>query len=274
MPSTHQFEHLLLVRREDGPARYGRPRFIESALTKTNRVNRSAHSIKLGGQVGTVTANWRTKRDARTQAGLPAIDKGIPLLLQIDPVLDIDDLRHFFGFEIISEEDDGFVIVASEDESLAYFQQRLNDFIGSVEGSTGIAKIHELREDLTNEERLQRILTERLFAELPRLDTDAPYIVDVSISCQGNWILPKKPKRGRLTDKTWAKKEAEWSQARSKAYEQWDTLKDERLATVQHFIDFYHGEITGDAAPNSDVPPDYFELRVRLPGRGLKDLVL
>src|SRR5690606_37615175 len=109
-----------------------------------------------------------------------------------DPVLDIDDLRHHFGFEIISEQDDGFVIVASEDESLAYFQQKLNDFIGSIEesvkGSAGIAKIHELRQDLTHEERLQRILTERLFAELPLLDTDAPYLVDVSISCQGNWI--------------------------------------------------------------------------------------
>ncbi|MGC1723625.1 MAG: S8 family peptidase [Isosphaeraceae bacterium] len=278
MPGAHQFEHLPLVRREDGPARYPRPRFVESPLTKTNRTDRGVHSTKLGGQVGAVTTNWKTKRDARTDAGLPAIDKGIPLLLQIDPTLDIDDLRHFFGFEIISEQDDGFVIVASEDESLAYFQQKLTEFIGTVggpiKGSAGIAKIHELREDLTSEERLQRILNERLFAELPQLDTGAPYVVDVSISCQGNWILPRKPKRGRRTDKTWAKKEADWSQARNKAYEQWDRLKDERLGTVEHFIEFYHGEITGDAAPNSDVPPDYFELRARLPGRGLKDLIL
>ena len=153
MPGAHQFEHLPLVRREDGPARYPRPRFVESPLTKTNRTDRGVHSTKLGGQVGAVTTNWKTKRDARTDAGLPAIDKGIPLLLQIDPTLDIDDLRHFFGFEIISEQDDGFVIVASEDESLAYFQQKLTEFIGTVggpiKGSAGIAKIHELREDLT-----------------------------------------------------------------------------------------------------------------------------
>lgn len=281
MPGPHQFEHLPLVRREDGPARYARPRFVESQLTKDNRAtqaSRGAHSGKLRGQVTTVTGNWIAQRDARTAAGLPQIDKGIPLLLQIDPVLDIDDLRHYFGFEIISEQDDGFVIVASEDESLAYFQQKLNDFIGSIEesvkGSAGIAKIHELRQDLTQEERLKRILSEQLFAELPVLDTDAPYIVDVSISCQGNWILPKKPKKGRLTDKTYARKEAEWSQKRTEAYEQWDKLKDERLGTVRQFIDFYHGEITGDAAPNSDVPPDYFELRIRIPGRGLRDMVL
>src|SRR5579872_1665451 len=155
MPGGHQFEHLPLVRREDGPARYARPRFLETNLTRSNRANRGAHSGKLGGQVSTITTNWQTKREARTQAGLPKIDKGIPLLLQIDPVLDIDDLRHYFGFEIIYEQDDGFVIVASEDESLAYFQQKLNDFIGSIEGSAGIAKIHELREDLTSEERLK-----------------------------------------------------------------------------------------------------------------------
>ena len=279
MPANHAFEHLPLVRREDGPARYARPRFSDSPQTITNRTNRGVHSASLNGQVTSVTANWRTKLDARTQAGLPAIDKGIPLLLQIDPTLDIDDLRQHFGFEIISEQDDGFVIVASEDESLAYFQRKLNEFIGTIEGpirgSAGIAKIHKLREDLTSEERLQRILTERLFAELPLLDTDEQYIVDVSISCQGNWTLPKKPKRGRkYTEKTWAKKEAEWSQDRNEAYENWDQLKDQRLATVQTFIEFYHGEITGDAAPNSDVPPDYFELRVRLPGRGLKDLIL
>ena len=274
MPEQHQFEHLPLVRREDGPARYARPRFVESDLTKDHRSNRGAHSGSLRSQVATVSANWKTQRNARAAAGLPKIDRGIPLLLQIDPVLDIDDLRHHFRFEVISEQDDGFGIVASEDESLAYFQDKLDDFIGSIDGSAGIAMIHELRQDLTQEERLRRILTDLLFAELPLLDTDTLYIVDVSISCQGNWVLPKKPKKGRLTDKIYAKKEAEWSQARNEAYEQWDILKDERLDTIKKFVDFYQGEITGDAAPNSDVPPDYFELRVKLPGRGLKDMVL
>ena len=114
MPEQHQFEHLPLVRREDGPARYARPRFVESDLTKDHRSNRGAHSGSLRSQVATVSANWKTQRNARAAAGLPKIDRGIPLLLQIDPVLDIDDLRHHFRFEVISEQDDGFVIVASE----------------------------------------------------------------------------------------------------------------------------------------------------------------
>jgi hypothetical protein len=162
MPGPHQFEHLPLVRREDGRARYARPVFSESQTTKDARANRGGHSSRLRGQVSTISTNWKTQRDARAAAGLPKIDAGIPLLLQIDPVLDIDDLRHYFGFEIISEQDDGFVIVASEDESLAYFRQRLNEFVDSIKGSGGIAKIHALRQDLTQEERLRRILTERI----------------------------------------------------------------------------------------------------------------
>jgi hypothetical protein len=91
---------------------------------------------------------------------------------------------------------------------------------------------------------------------------------------KGNWVLPKLRKRGRLTDRTWAKVEAEWSQARNIAYQKWDELKDERMTAVDEFVRFYRGEIIRDVAPNSDSPPDYFELRLRLPGRGLKDLIL
>lgn len=137
MPGPHQFEHLPLVRREDGRARYARPVFSESQTTKDARANRGGHSSRLRGQVSTISTNWKTQRDARAAAGLPKIDAGIPLLLQIDPVLDIDDLRHYFGFEIISEQDDGFVIVASEDESLAYFRQRLSTNSSTV--SRGLA---------------------------------------------------------------------------------------------------------------------------------------
>ena len=270
----HQFEHLALVRREDGPARYGKPRFVETDQAKSNRANRQTHRAALDAQVTSISARWKLQRDARTAAGLPEINAGIPLLVQIDDTLDIDDLRHHFGFEIVSEQDDGFVIVASEDQSLDFFQKKLDDFVGRVQGSTGIAKILAIREDLTQEERLRRILTETLYAELPDLDTDASYIIDVSVSCQGNWVVPKKPKRGHLTEKTWARKELEWSQARAEAFDKWDALQEERLQSIREFIRSYDGEITGNTAPNSDTPPDYFELRIQISGRGLKDLIL
>lgn len=103
MPEKQVFDYLPLLRRSDGAARYPRPRFQDSQQTQDNRTNRSGHSAHLGGQAAAVTGNWQSQQTTRVQEGLPSIGDGIPLLLQIDETLDIDDLRSFFRFEIISE---------------------------------------------------------------------------------------------------------------------------------------------------------------------------
>jgi hypothetical protein len=275
MAAGHQFEHLPLILRGRGPARLGKP--PDSAeTTSENRENRAGHGRQLGANATEVSAAWQTRRADRMGQGLPAI-AGIPLLLRIDPALDVDSLRHFFKFEIVSEEEDGFVIVASEDVSLAGFQQRLTDFARGATGSATVASIHELRQDPTQEERLRRILSEVLLNEWPTLVGDALYVVDVGIACVGDWQIRKKPKRGRLTDATWARKEAGWSRERAEAYDRWDALRETRVNDVSRIIGHYGTEILGnyhDAALDPAVLPDSFTLRLRIPGRGLKDLTL
>jgi len=186
MPENQVFEYLPLLRRSDGAARYQQPRFLDSKQTQDNRTNRSGHSARLGGQVATLTGNWQSQQTARGQIGLPSIGDGIPLLLQIDNTLDIDDLRSFFRFEIISEEDDGFVIVASEDKTLDFFQDKLRDFVGSIDGSAGIARIHELSTDTTQEDRLKRILSEQLFLELLQVSTNAQHSSNLEL--MSSWL--------------------------------------------------------------------------------------
>ncbi len=277
MPGPRQFEHLPLILRERGPARFPPAPQAPDPTTTNNRINRAGHSGGLRTHATTVVTSWQTRQAQRLADGLPTIDAGIPLLLKIDPSLDLDGLRHFFQFEIVSEQEDGFVIVASEDISLASFQQKLNDFVANISGSANVARIHELLEDPTQEERLRRILTDILFNEWPALGDDQLYICDVSISCSGTWQIPKKPKRGRLTDEKWARREAEWSQARNNAYDQWDALKEQRLDNVREIIAHYQGEILlniDDAPVDAPTLPDSFTLRLKLPGKGLKDLVL
>lgn len=278
MPPDHRFEYLPLVLRDTGPARFPRPNFTESPKTQLNRVNRGAHGHALQATAASVSTAWKRRREQREEDGLPEAGAGIPLLLKIDPTLDIDALRATFEFEIVSEEEDGFVIVASEDLSLAHFQQKLSDFVASVEGSSSVAKILDLRGDLTQDERLRRILSEALYLEWPEIPDDADYICDVSIACVGNWDIPKRPSRNpRWKAETWAKKENEWSQKRLSAYEKWDQLKDERLSTVEEIIHHYRGEILlniDDEAVDAPSFPDSFTLRLRLPGKGLKDVVL
>lgn len=278
MPPNHQFEYLPLVLREHGPARFPRVPQDEDPATASNKTSRTGHAGSLRAHSTSVSTNWKTRQEVRVHDGLPAIDVGVPLLLRIDPSLDLDDLRRQFKFEIVSEQEDGFVIVASEDVDLGLFQQKLTDFVGTIRGSANVARIHELREDLTQEERLKLILTETLVQEWPTIADDSLYICDVSITCVGDWEVPRKPKRNpRWKDETWARIENRWSSGRLEAYDKWDKLKDRRLAAIRDIINYYQAEILMDV-DNADTQaltlPDSFTLRLKISGKGLKDLVL
>ena len=200
------------------------------------------------------------------------------MLLRIDTSLNLDDLRRQFKFEIVSEQEEGFVIVVSEDVNLTDFQQKLTDFTTGITGSANIAKIHELRADLTQGERLRLILTDILFNEWATIADDSPYVCDVSVTCVGNWDVPPKPSQNpRWKPETWARKENEWSNRRLDAYDKWEELKDQRLDAVREIIRHYEGEILLNI-DNVDSEalslPDSFTLRLKISGKGLKDLVL
>ena len=276
MSPTHGFEYLPLVLRERGPARFPPAPQPEDPTTADNKANRVAHAGGLKSRCSSISTNWEARQGGRVQGGLPAIDAGIPLLLRIDTSLGPRRTARQFSFEIVSEQEDGFVIVASEDVNLAEFRQKLDDFVGSISGSSNVAKIHELREDLTQEERLRLILTDALLQEWPTIADDAVYVCDVSITCVGNWEVPKKPGRDpRWKDETWARKENTWSTARLEAYEKWDALKDERLGAIHGIIDHYQAEILMDV-DNGDTEaltlPDSFTLRLKISGKDSRTL--
>jgi hypothetical protein len=280
MAAEHRFEHLALVLRTRGPARL-RGGDEADAATAANKQNRTGHSSALQSGVTSALTHWESRQARRDQEGLPSIEAGIPLLLKIDTSLDMEDLRHYFAFEIVSEQEDGFVIVASEDLELTTFQQKLSDFVTSVKGSASVAKIHELRDDPTQEERLGRILSEALLAEWHAMDNDNKYIVDVSVACTGNWQISRRPKepkrRSKAAVERWAAKEEKWRRDRGDAYGRWDQLKEDRLQGVKAIVDHYAGEelLSVDGQPRGVASlPDCFTLRLRLPAKGLKDLVL
>jgi hypothetical protein len=198
--------------------------------------------------------------------------------LRIDASLDVDALRHFFQFEVVSEEEEGFVIVASEDISLAAFREKIEQFSTGIRGSGSVAQVHALNSEPDQQERLRLILSDRLLSEWPTMNDQDVYIVDVGISCTGTWQIPPKPKRGkRATDEQWARTEAEWAEQRLNAYIRWDKLREQRAEQVEEFISHYEGEILGnfDGFDNdASILPDSFTLRVRITAAGLKDLVL
>ena len=280
MPRADNFGHLPLLLRYRGKARLrggGSP----SPQTLANKgVQRQAHSLALNTAVQSLTSNWQARKDHRQAAGatLPDIPAGIPVLLQIDPGLDLDSLRDKFEFEIVAEQEEGFVIVASEDIQLAAFRAMVEGFAVTVHGSATIAQVHTLFDDPNQTERLGRILSEHLMNSWGTIAEDQLYIVDIGIACSGSREIPSRPIRGkRVTDAQWAMKEYEWSEKRASAYTEWDDIKIERETSIQYFAEFYQAEIlhlVDSADFEAGVLPDSFTVRLKISGKGLKDFVL
>ena len=115
MATGHQFEHLPLLLRYRGRAKL-RGGGTPAPQTTANRgANRAAHSTSLRASAQSLSANWRTQGTQRQAQDLPLLPAGKPILVEVDPGLDLDVLRDKFAFEIVAEQDEGFVLVASED---------------------------------------------------------------------------------------------------------------------------------------------------------------
>lgn len=276
MADQHSFEHLPLLLRYQGRARL-QGGGSQSPQTRVNRNAREGHSESLRNASKSLTATWEQRHAQRQEQALPVIPQGIPILLQVDPSLDLDVLREKFAFEIVAEQEEGYVIVASEDIELTSFLEMVNGFAVQVHGSATIASVHRLFDDPNQTDRLRRILSDFLFEEWGRINDAQQYIVDIGIACTGTKEIPSLPKRGkRDKDADWARKERDWSQARTDAYNEWDEIKVARETEIERFVEFYGAEILHlvDGAAFDAVLPDSFTVRVRIVGRGLKDFVL
>lgn len=275
MGAGHGFQHLPLLLRYHGPARLKGGGSL-SPVTQANREARNDHSVALQTAAGVLSAVWKDRKAEREQQQLPVMPAGIPVLLQVDPSLDLELLRQRFSFEVVAEQEDGYVIVASEDIDLTAFLKLAENFAGEVYGSAAVAQVHRLFDD--PEQRLQRLLSDRLRVEWANIKDDALYTIDVGISCSGTVQIPNPPTRDkRDSDATWAEKEFQWSQARNNAYNRWDEIKSEREDEVSNFANAYGAEILQliDGAPyEAAVLPDSFTVKVRINGKGLRDFVL
>lgn len=286
-PANNPFPHLTLVLRYDGAARFPQQSRKGDPRTKIAQANRATHSGSLQSAAANVSSAWKLRIADREKEDLPTLPKGVPLLLEVDTMLDLDELRKRFGFEVVSEEEDGFVIVASEDLDLNEFNKKLAEFAGRVIGSGSIAHVYNLHEDLDQSKRLAIVLSERLQEIWPKLDDEGDYVVDVGVSCSGDFQIPPRPNhpnRGRReSDKAWAKRQndyatrfKEWTNARTDAYVRWDELSDQRNEEIGSFVEAYQGEVLDQfGTPHSEKAlAEEFTLRIRIKGKGLRDLVL
>lgn len=259
----------------------GRPKLNgrgqESEKTLKNLQNRKEHSEFLKGKTNSFMSYWKDNIKTREEEKLPPLPKGIPLLLEIDPHTDIDYLRSTFGFEIVSEHDDGYVIVACDDIDFKQFLKKIEGFANETWGTGNTAKIHDLHVDDSQEERLKRLLTEDLLQMWGKIEDQIEYIVDVGIECLGTITLPNPVERKDDETEIHYKQRLEnYHRRMDEAYIAWDNLKMEREEALEKFVYDYQGEILsyidGENLGHSDLP-DSFTSRIKINGKGLRDLV-
>lgn len=274
MPPNVEFQHLPLpFILSDRAFLKGGGKQPEQYLN--NRDNRVQHGNALALAARNIATFWGERQRARSAQELPSLPVGVPILLKVEPDIDLDFLRSTFGFEIVSEQEDGYVIVSSEEINLATFVEKVEAFARN-EGRTGnSAKVYEVLEDRTLETRLERLLSEKLREQWPHINDHTEYVVDFGIECVGTIVLSElKPKTDDENDLQYEMRKRRWEQKKSEAYEKWDELRIEREEQFITIVESYEGEVLDLIDGVAIFLPDSFSVRVRISGVGLKDLVL
>ncbi len=276
-----EFPHLNLLEVRRGPARLTGFRDPDERAA-ANRANRPAHSGQLLSGLSRVTAHRLELTAQRELAGLPAIPGGMPFLVQVTDSSVLEFLAKKLGIEVVAEYSDGFVIVATQDVNLAEFQAIVREFEQSAHGSGLAASVLAVFDDGSSEERVRRILTESLHPQWPLPDGQI-YILEVSVQTAGLvgsfGSKPVEPRKNEQPEQFAARLHA-WEQERDRTMAAWEEVRMQREAALESLVRAYQGEfLTGfiDSIPaeaeHFAAFPDSFSARIRMSGKGFKDLV-
>jgi hypothetical protein len=142
--------HLELLLRATGRARLSGGGGL-SKQTKENSKDPPAHAARIRDEASNAISDWTERQEQRATQQLPPLPKGVPLLVKIDEKAALDFVRNAFGFEVLCEHEDGYLLVATEDVDLRNLEEVLNKFIARERGGGSAAKLHGV---LTEEGRL------------------------------------------------------------------------------------------------------------------------
>jgi hypothetical protein len=275
------FPHLRLLAIERGRAKLqggGK----EAPEVKANKANRHQHAGLIRQKLGDITAYWQRVQLDREQRGLPPIPGGIPFLLRIPERAEelLYRLEKDFGVTIVAQFEEGFLMVASEDISLAAFQQLTTEFENEVHGATAMASILDVYDDGRSDDRLKKILSPELFAIWPLVDTNT-YILDVSIQTAGLGTEVSNPpkKRKKETQEEFEHRKQEWEAEWRATEVKWDEKQIETEDDLGKFLRPYGGQIIDQVGGQPTVEggvvklPDSFSVRIRMSGQGFIDLI-
>lgn len=278
MAQTNPFPHINLKLVKDAPPRKPDPfSRTDNPRTANNKQQRIQHSQSLNYAVNNLQEKWKQTNKQRLEDNLPDIPEVLSIFLRIDPTnstLPLEDLRKF-GIEVISELEDGFIIGASADITVSDLRAKIQKFANGKQNN--VASLWEILQGTAW--RPENILSPQLLEYWPQIQDDENFVIDVGIACLGMSHIPEHPKKkDYATEERYDRAVARWQEKREKAYTEWDDTSYERYETLVSFIEGYTGEmisslIEGHHDSRSQLP-DSFTCRVRISGKGLRDIVL
>lgn len=243
----------------------GSPRFHggggENPRTLQNKQDRQGHSISLRNSTTKIKSDWEGSVNLRGEQGLAEIDESItPVFLQINPdIINTQFDLEAFGIEIISEEEEGYIIGASFD-NLKTLEEKIEGFLNSIHGTAKIADFWQIIDGDREEWKPKHILSENLYSRWAEIVDDEIYRVEVSVAfAKPLGEEPDPEKKGGET--------------RLQRYREQQVIRDNLLLERQdHFAEFisYYGIILSSIVELEDS----FACEVEICGLGLKDLVV
>ena len=266
-----EFPHLSLIQTISGqhrPSKGGGNNQIDQR-TLERIVNRQQH----GQYLLRVSNNLKDQREQviqeRRAVGLPELPgaNAIPVFLQVDTNLFKIDSLISMGIEVISEEEDGFIIGASGDGFVA-LHAKIAKFLN--EEGTSKNQASQLWNIVagTNWKPAQ-ILSETLFERWPTIADSEILTVDVSIACYIKKSQQPSLNEGE-SDENYQERLDSWLKRSRAADIEQATLSDEREDAIKRFLTLYDADIHPEFV-NFD---DSFCFRATLSGLALKDFVI
>ena len=203
---------------------------------------------------------------------------GHPLVLLVEENSKVEFLRSAFGFEVVSEEEDGYVLASTDDVDWGQLTKVLAKFGAHERGGGSAAKLYDILADETQAQRLRRILSDVVFRSWPDLGDDDLYTIDISVSCDGGVVLPDLvPRRQDEDEDAYARRRDSHQARRQRAMEKREAIMIQREVGIERLIQGYGGSIVNSFHEPTKFAfemPGSFTVRVNLVGKGIKDIAL
>lgn len=266
------FPHLKLPFKVEGTAKPfkggGTRNPAAIAITNGNKENRQNHGKSLNKSADSLIDKWAKIKEEKQKQGIKIPNENdIPVFLKIDTsVFNIESLRHW-GIDVISEEQDGFIIGASID-GLKAFKVNINQFL--AEQGTYKNKAAQIWEFITDDSwRVSQLLKGEISKIWNDIEENKIYTVELGVSCnvQNNKEYP-------ITDKFNTEADYLGAVEEFKAYErELQIVRDEKQIKRQEEVEVYFETYKGEIQDIWDIGTDAIFFKVSIDGVGLKDIV-